>query len=39
MNKIGVISAAVVLLATSSAQSATIMDNYIGANNHGYGDE
>lgn len=38
MNKIGVISAAAVLLATSSAQSATIMDNYIGANNHGYGD-
>lgn len=38
MNKIGVISAAAVLLASSSAQSAIITDNYIGANDHGYGD-
>ena len=40
MNKTGVISGAALLLATSSAQSVTvtIMDNYIGDNNHGYGD-
>ena len=38
MSKTGVISAAVLLLAASSVQSAVIMDNYIGANDHGYGD-
>ncbi len=38
MNKTGVISGAALLLAASSAQSVTIMDNYIGANHHGYGD-
>ena len=38
MNKTGIISGAALLLAASSAQSVTIMDNYIGANHHGYGD-
>jgi len=40
MNKTGLISGAVLLLAASPAQSVsvTIMDNYIGANHHGYGD-
>ena len=38
MNKTGIISGAVLLLAATSVQSAIIMDNYIGANHHGYGD-
>ena len=38
MNKTGIISAVALLLAASSAHSATIMDSYIGANHHGYGD-
>jgi len=39
MNKaVIIISGVALLLAASSAQSAIIMDNYIGANDHGYGD-
>ncbi len=38
MNKTGIISGVVLLLAATSVQSAIIMDNYIGANHHGYGD-
>jgi len=38
MNKTGIISGAILLLAATSVQSAIIMDNYIGANHHGYGD-
>jgi len=38
MNKTGIISGVALLLAASSVQSAIIMDNYIGANDHGYGD-
>lgn len=40
MNKTGILTGAALLLAASSAQSVTVtvMDNYIGANNHGYGD-
>jgi len=38
MNIIGILLGAILLLAASPAQSAIIMDNYIGANDHGYGD-
>ena len=38
MNKTGIIPATVLLFAASSVQSAIIVDNYIGANGHGYGD-
>ena len=38
MKLTGITTGTALLLAASSAQSVTIMDNYIGANHHGYGD-
>jgi len=38
MNKTGIILGAVLLLGAPTAQTAIIMDNYIGANDHGLGD-
>jgi len=38
MTTVKVISSAILLLAASTSHSAIIMDNYVGANDHGYGD-